>query len=250
MKKRFNGKYYCQKDIGKIRVANEDECKISVNSYGNVLMMVADGMGGYRKGDYASLETLNYLKDSFSNHGAFYTLFGVTSWLKKVVKKANLNIYSKSERDPNYKGMGSTLVVAFIFKDKLVILNIGDSRAYVYKENRLIQLTEDQTYVNYLYKAGKIKEEEIKTHPKRHVLTNAIGLYSKVNFDLKIYDYDGETVFLCSDGLYNNVNVPDILNIVRSEESTEQKVSSLINLGNFNGGTDNLCCALWETFND
>ena len=250
MKVKFNGTYSYQRDIGKIRVANEDECKVIVNTYGNVLMMVADGMGGYKKGDYASLETITYIKDSFIAHGKFFTLTGFVSWLKKAVRNANKSVFFKSERDPGYKGMGSTLAVCCIFKNKLIVLNIGDSRSYVCKDGRLIQLTEDQTYVNYLYRSGKIQEHEMKTHPKRHVLTNAIGLYANASFDLKIYDYEGETIFICSDGLYNNVDVPDILNILKSSETTDQKVSSLISLANYNGGTDNICMTLWETTND
>jgi len=250
MKKRFNGTYSYQKDIGKVRVANEDECSVVVNSAGDVLMLVADGMGGHKKGDYASHETICYIKDEFMLKGRFFNSFDALYWLKHVVKEANKHIFTISDTDPQYKGMGTTLVLAFIYKNRLIVINSGDSRAYALKEGKLRQLTEDQTYVNYLYNSGKISAEQILTHPKRHVLTNAIGLYPSISIDIKMYEYEGESIFLCSDGLYNNVNLPDIENVLKTVQSTEQKVSSLINIANFNGGSDNISIALWEVLDD
>lgn len=250
MKKRYSGTYSYQKDLGRIRVANEDECVVAVSAAGDVLMMVADGMGGHKKGDYASHETINFIRDEFTLKGKFINQIDVLVWLRKVIKEVNTHIFSISDNDPQYKGMGTTLVLAFIYKNKLIIANSGDSRAYIFKGRRLIQITEDQTYVNYLYKSGQIKKEDMLTHPKRHVLTNAIGLFPSMSIDFKIHEYRGEPVFLCSDGLYNNVNLPDIENILKTDQSTEQKVSSLINNANFNGGSDNISVALWESLDD
>lgn len=250
MKSRFSGNYAYQKDIGRVRVANEDECKIIVNSSGDVLMLVADGMGGYRKGDYAAIETVNYIKDEFINKGRFFTQIDAYFWLRKVVKEINETLYNKSQSDAQYNGMGTTLVLALIFKKKLFILNIGDSRAYLMKDNYLIQLSEDHTYVNYLYKGGKITKEEMLTHPKRNVLTNALGLFPDTNFDYKVYEYSGETVLLCSDGVYNNITIKDIENILLSDQSCEQKLANIVNVANFNGGSDNMSLCLWETIDD
>jgi protein phosphatase len=129
-------------------------------------------------------------------------------------------------------------------------MNAGDSRCYLFKERKLKQITEDQTYVNFLYKSGQIKAEEMATHPRRHVLTNAVGLFPSISVDLKIIEYHGEGIFLCSDGLYNNVSDVDIENVLRTDQSSEQKVSSLINIANFNGGSDNISIALWESLDD
>ena len=149
-----------------------------------------------------------------------------------------------------YKGMGTTLALAFIYKNKLVVINCGDSRTYWVKNNELVQLSEDQTYVNFLLKSGQITEEQALVHPERHVLTNAIGLFPSLSLDVKVYKYNGETVLLCSDGIYNNVSEKDILNVLKTKLNTEEKVESIINLGNYNGGTDNMSIALWESFND
>ena len=88
------------------------------------------------------------------------------------------------------------------------------------------------------------------THPKRHVLTNAIGIFPSLSIDIKVYKYNGESVLLCSDGLYTNIKENDIENILHTEQTTQQKVVSLINIANFNGGSDNISLALWETLDD
>lgn len=250
MNKRYDGTYSYQKDIGKVRVANEDECVISVNAHGDVLMMVADGMGGHKKGDYASHETISYIKDEFNSRGHFLNQFDALYWLKKIVHDVNKHIFDISDTDVQYKGMGTTLVLVLIYRNKLIILNAGDSRCYLFKNRSLKQMTEDQTYVNYLYKSGQIKQEEIATHPRRHVLTNAVGLFPSISVDIKMMEYHGEGILLCSDGLYNNISDVDIENVLRTDQSSEQKVSSLINIANFNGGSDNISIALWESIDD
>ena len=249
-KKVFNGRFSYKKDIGKVRSSNEDEAKILMNSQGYVLMMVADGMGGCNKGDYASLEVIRTLADSFKNKKSFNTLFGVKHWITRTLKIANRNIYNLSYVNVNYKGMGTTIVLAFLFKNKLIITNVGDSRCYLLSKKEFKQVTEDQTYVNYLFHSGIIKESEIKTHPQRHVLTNAIGIYPSISVDQVILNYNKESILLCSDGLYNNIQEADIENILRTDEDVETKVNSLINVANYNGGSDNISVALWESIDD
>lgn len=249
-KKKFNGSFSCKKDIGKVRVTNEDETKVLINSAGNVLLMVADGMGGHNKGDYASKETIEIISQTFKDKKGFISLFDAVSWLKKITKLANNRIYKIQDEDLMYKGMGTTLSLVLIYKNKLISLSCGDSRTYWVKDGKLMQISEDQTYVNFLLKSGQITKEEALVHPERHVLTNAIGLFPSISIDIKILKYNGETVFLCSDGLYNNVSEKDILNILNTNLNTEEKVESLINLGNFNGGSDNMSIALWESLDD
>ena len=249
-KKRFNGSFSCKKDIGKVRIANEDETRVLVNSSGNVLLIVADGMGGHNKGDYASRETIEIISQTFKDKKGFFSVFDALSWLKRITKLANTKIYNLQDEDILYKGMGTTLSLALIYKDKLIMLNCGDSRIYWVKNNQLVQISEDQTYVNFLLKSGQITKEEARVHPERHVLTNAIGLFPSISFDIKVFKYTGETILLCSDGLYNNVSEKDMLNILKTRLNTEEKVESLINLGNFNGGSDNMSIALWEALDD
>lgn len=250
MKKRTNGIYSYKKDIGKIRLTNEDECKILANSYGDILMILADGMGGNQKGDYASYQTIASLSEEFRAKDHFINIYFAYQWLVSRIKKVNSKIFNLQDKDSSYKGMGTTLVCAFIVKDKILVLCCGDSRCYIMKNKKLVQLTEDQTYANYLFNAGKIDEKTLKTTPNRHIITNALGTLPSASFDKKIYKYNGETILLCSDGLYNNVNNPDIENILNTNDSPEEKVSSLINLANFNGGSDNISLCLWESVNE
>ena len=142
--------------------------------------------------------------------------------------------------------MGTTLTLVLIYHSKLITCQIGDSRAYILRNRQFEQITEDQTYVGYLYRTGRITIEEMKTHPKRHVLMNALGVFPTTNMDVKIRDYHNETLLVCSDGLYNNVDEEAIANILRGDDTTNQKVHQLITLANVNGGSDNIAVALWE----
>ena len=169
-------------------------------------------------------------------------------WLTKIAKKANAEIFDRAEHDPACRGMGTTLVAALISDHRLISVCIGDSRCYMLKEkNHIEQLTEDQTYVHYLVSTGKITEEEAMSHPDRHVIMNALGIYPALSLSIQEYEYNGESVLCCSDGLYNQVPVDEIANILSTDERCDQKVSSLIAVANHNGGSDNIAVALWET---
>lgn len=250
MKHKFNGTFSYKKDLGKVRISNEDESKILINSNGDLLMVVTDGMGGANKGDFASLEVINALTDAFKKRKKFYSTLDCIHFIRHSLKIINKKLYDLSYSDANYKGMGTTIILAFLYNNNLIIANAGDSRCYILSKKEFKQLSEDETYANYLYNSGQIKEDEIKTHPKRHVLINAVGIYPSISLNIKVYKYNKESILLCSDGLYNNVNTPDIENILRTDDSTETKVNSLINFANFNGGSDNISVALWECIDD
>ena len=249
-KSRFLGNYSYKKDIGKVRITNEDECKVSVNGAGNVLMMVADGMGGHNKGDYASEKTVEIINEIFKEKKGFINAFFAAQWIQRVIKIANSRIYNMQDKNPDYKGMGTTLALVLLIKNKIITVNCGDSRIYWVKNNELVQLTEDQTYVNFLLHSGQITEDEVATHPDRHILTNAIGLFPSISIDIRIHNYNGEKIFICSDGVYNNVKKKDILNVLNTKLSVEDKAQSLISLGNYNGGSDNMSLVIWEAIND
>ena len=143
--------------------------------------------------------------------------------------------------------MGTTLSIAIVRKNKLFIAQVGDSRVYTYKDRKLTQLTEDQTYVGYLYRTGQISKEEMATHPKRHMLMNALGVYPTLNIDIKIRKYENEPLLLCSDGLYNNASETTIASVLANKDSPEEKVNELISIANNNGGSDNIAVVIWES---
>lgn len=251
MKRKINtGTYSYKTHQGRVRLLNEDAVKVLVNSDGDVLLIAADGMGGHKKGEFASSELVLTFERSFKEKKSFSSLISAKQWIRASIKKANNSIYKTQQRSQDYSGMATTATVVLIRKNKMVIANCGDSRAYILKDDELIKMTEDQTYVNYLVHCGEITESEALTRDDRHVLTNAVGLYASVSFDLQTYKYEGEKVLVCTDGLYNFVKFEDIQNVLRTDNSTEEKCLSLVNLANFNGGDDNITVAIWEPSND
>lgn len=247
MSQYLSGNYYCLTDQGKVRKTNEDYAKCAINAYGNVLLIVADGMGGASRGDYASSLTSKFLVDSFlSQYEEFKSINAAKKWLFEAISDANEVVYSKAQRIGEYKGMGTTLSVCLIIKDTLITAQIGDSRIYWLKNDQLEQLSVDQTYVNYLINTKKLTPEEAITHPDRHKLTNALGTKEQVSVEIESREYNGEKLLLCSDGLYNNVPLKDMCSILKGDDSLDKKCLQLIAFGNANGGTDNMAVVIWE----
>ncbi len=247
MKKYLTGRFSYRTDIGKVRLTNEDQAIALTNASGNVLLIVCDGMGGQKKGDLASSLAVHTIVTSFKNRKGFLNTYFAKLWISKTIREANKCIYEQSQSNPNYQGMGTTVVLLLILKDIAILANVGDSRCYFLKNHHdLVQVSEDQSYVAYLLRTGQITAQEALVHPKRHVLMNALGIYPSASVDIKTIPYLNEEVLLCSDGLYNNVPVEDIAAVVKGNDSIEQKVNELIAIGNKNGGSDNIAVVLWE----
>ncbi len=248
MKKSYlSGRFAYKTDIGRVRMTNEDQALALTDVKGNVLLLVADGMGGQNKGDYASSLTIQIISEAFlKRNGIFLSRGHALYWLSKIIRNANAKVYDEASKNRVYQGMGTTLTAVLLVKNFMVVGQVGDSRLYSYGLNGFLQVTEDQTFVQYLYRTGRIKKEEIATHPKRHVLMNALGVYPSLNLDIKIHPYKNETLLVCSDGLYNNVNENTISSILKGDDTVEQKITELISIGNSNGGSDNIGLVLWE----
>ena len=247
MKKYLTGRFFYRTDVGKVRLNNEDQAIALTNASGNVLLVVCDGMGGQNKGDLASSLAVNTIVSSFKNRKGFLNSYFARLWVGQAIREANKSIYDQSQSNPAYHGMGTTVTLLLIIKDVAIMGHVGDSRCYFLKSHHdLMQMSEDQTYVGYLLRTGQITPEQALTHPKRHVLMNALGIYPSASVDIKVFPYLGEEVLLCSDGLYNNVSVEDIAAVVKGSDSVEQKVNELIAIGNKNGGSDNIAVVLWE----
>ena len=224
MSEYLSGNYYSLVNKGKIRENNEDYAACSINAFGNILLAVADGMGGANKGEYASKKIVTSIINAFQeNNKEFTTSKAIIKWLNKVIKTANTVVYNKSIKDEAYKNMGTTLSLVFIAKNIMVTAQVGDSRIYMLKDNKLEQISTDQTYVQYLTKVKKLTLEEALTHPDRHKLTNALGTKKTSNVDFQEYQYNKEKILICSDGLYNNVPLKDIESIVKGNDSVDIK---------------------------
>ena len=246
MKKYLTGRFSFKTDIGKVRLSNEDQACALINASGNVLLVVCDGMGGQSKGDLASSLAINTVISSFKSRKGFMNRYFAKFWVGNVIREANKCVYEQSKSNPSYEGMGTTLTLLLIIKDTAILGHVGDSRCYFLRNREFEQMSEDQTYVGYLLRTKQITEEEALIHPKRHVLMNALGVYPSASIDIKSFPYMGETVLLCSYGLYNNVPKNDIASVLKSEDSVEQKVNELIAIGNKNGGSDNIAVVIWE----
>lgn len=244
----FKGRFGCKTDIGLVRPSNEDKALSLMDPQGNILLAVCDGMGGYMKGDFASKIATNILEAAFMSKTRFIFDFQVKRWISKMIKNINNAVYSEANNGDKFKGMGTTLCMAILFRKKIFIANVGDSRFYRAGYSKLVQVTKDQTYVDYLYNLGKISEEEKKTRPERHVLMNAIGMNKNCNFKLDVIDNGNEAILLCSDGLYNNAQDKEIFSALTSQERLDQKINTLIGIAKSHGGSDNIAVSIWEPY--
>ena len=245
-KESIKGQFAFKTDIGKVRMNNEDQAIILSNAEGDVLMCVCDGMGGHSRGDYASKLCIDVLSEEFRKKPSFFSHFALRAWLSRTIRKANSVVYNEASSSKEYQNMGTTLVLALLYRDSIYVVNIGDSRAYSVRYANLKQLTEDQTYVSYLVKTGKMSKEEAKVSDERHIIMNAIGSFPSVSFSIKSYPNIKAPILLCSDGLYNNATESEIHAALNTNEGIEQKIDTLIGIANSNGGSDNIAIAYWE----
>jgi len=232
-------------DAGRVRSHNEDSVTILKNSSNEHLLIVADGMGGHRKGEVASSMVVAHLGKRFSEINSMGTKLDAIRWLNDNINEINKNILTYAETNPDSTGMGTTVVVALLTKDYLIFGNIGDSSGYVIKEGKLHKVTKDHTLVNLLVQAGDLTEEEAKYHPKKNVLMKALGATEKCELDIfDVVDPNTEGIVLCSDGLTNMLSNEQIEKVINDPElDIEEKVSKLIRKCNARGGTDNISIA-------
>lgn len=235
----------CSKsDVGILRSQNQDSVFISGDPVGKLpnLFIVADGMGGHRAGDFASRYSIEKLTENIRESIYDNKLLIVNDAIRKV----NRMVYEKSMDYEEYKGMGTTLTLAYIEAEerKLNVFHIGDSRLYV-DGNELRQVTNDHSYVEEMYRKGMMSRDSAEYHSKKNIITRALGGNDFVVAD--IYEEqlrDGDIVLLCSDGLTNMVEDETIHSVLRTEASLEEKAGSLIDLANKNGGQDNISVIL------
>ena len=196
-------KYSYITDPGKVRERNEDSVNIVENASGEILMAVADGMGGHKDGEVASSIALNHIATRFKSISSVGNKDDAINWISEIVKEANALIYKYVAEHKESTGMGTTMVLALLTKDFLLVGNIGDSSGYVIKNKKLHKVTVDHTLVNLLVKSGEITEEDAKNHPKKNVLMRALGASPDVEMDIFNVELGVDGIFLCSDGLTN-----------------------------------------------
>lgn len=231
-------------DPGVVRSHNEDSVTILKNANNEYLLIVADGMGGHRKGEVASALALSHLGKRFVDTPSVGSKLDAVKWLNDNVNMINKEILEYSKKHIDSYGMGTTLVTAIITDEFLIFGNLGDSSGYVYKKNLIHKVTKDHTLVNLLVDTGNITDEEAKHHPKKNVLMKALGVNEDAELDIFGVDgpYDG--VLLCSDGLTTMLSDEQIEGVLNENISIEKKAKKLIDKCNTRGGLDNISVAL------
>lgn len=245
----MENKIACLTDIGKKRKNNEDIGYVSKNPY-STLLLVCDGMGGHKKGEIASKLIVDTISSEFKKRRSSFNLSSLKKFTKNVLKKANDEVFKKSLENNDFKEMGSTSVMAIISKDITFISSIGDSRCYIYSKDKGIRkITNDQTYVEFLYETGRISKEEKEVHPQKNLLLNAVGINKELtNVQTKVVkNKDYSSILLCSDGLYNMISDEIMEEILANVElTTNAKAQKMIDLALANGGSDNITVAIME----
>lgn len=237
-------KYSYITDPGKVRERNEDSVNIVENASGEILMAVADGMGGHKDGEVASSIALNHIATRFKSISSVGNKEDAINWISEIVKEANALIYKYVAEHKESTGMGTTMVLAMLTNDFLLIGNIGDSSGYVIKNKKLHKVTVDHTLVNLLVKSGEITEEDAKNHPKKNVLMRALGASPDVEMDIFNVELGVEGIFLCSDGLTNMLDDDTIMKVLNNDEmDIDEKLDKLIFKANNRGGSDNISIA-------
>ena len=224
-------------DIGQVREGNEDSYLIVEPLYA-----VADGMGGHRGGEVASSLALETV------HGMFERREGS---LAEQVAEANRAVFDRSQHDRKVSGMGTTLTAAQIDGNRVHLVHVGDSRAYLLHGGQLMQITEDLTLVHRMVLEGEISEEEAETHPHRSVLTRALGVDQNIQVDEGDLEVaPGDRLLLCTDGLTGMVPEGQIRKILLETPDPQEAVDNLVKGANRAGGIDNITAVILDFADD
>lgn len=239
-------KTFSMTDTGMLREMNQDFVFFSDSPVGNLpnLYIVADGMGGHKAGEYASRYTVErVIASALRDMGT-----EPVSIIRSAVQKANELLLRESREDEAKQGMGTTLVIATIYEQRMYVANVGDSRLYVVGD-QIRQITRDHSLVGEMVRLGEVEADKAKEHPDKNIITRAIGAFDEVQPDFfEVELKDGEFVLLCSDGLTNMVDDTEIEQIVHSNISVEEKVKTLVKKANENGGKDNISVIITKPF--
>ena len=233
-------------DIGSKRKVNQDNIYNKDDNIGLLsnLYIVADGMGGHKAGDYASRECVNSVVGYIEEHTECYTPI---SLLENAIESANNNINEQSNNNPELEGMGTTIVAATIVDNTMYVANVGDSRLYLIRDDKIEQITEDHSLVEEMVKRGEITPTDARMHPNKNIITRALGANKDVMVDFFEIEVDkSDRVLLCSDGLTNMVEEQEIADVVNYSDDMEKTVKKLVQKANQYGGKDNISVVLVE----
>jgi protein phosphatase len=237
-------------DKGRIREGNEDTFFISDSKIGQLpnLFIVADGMGGHNAGEVASVESVSFFRDFVSKKkGKDLKVPYYDGILNAAVEFANRGVYELSQTKSEMQGMGTTFTACCTNNTFIYYAHIGDSRIYIINKDGIKQVTSDHTYVAELVAEGAITGLEARKHPKRNIVTRALGTEAEVSADTGYVEITAaDRVLMCSDGLTDMLTDEEILEIVNSADETPENIARLlVDIANEKGGVDNITVVLF-----
>lgn len=236
-------KVYAITDIGKVRPINEDS--YYAPEAGERFCAVADGMGGHNAGEVASALAVKVFSQNMRD------VENITAQaLHAAVERANDAVYEAALENAEMSGMGTTFSALAEQDGTVYLAHVGDSRIYLVRRGAIMQLTTDHTLVEEMVQKGMITPREARIHPRRNIITRALGTEARVEIDiLQISAFPGDAFFLCSDGMTNFVEERQILEIASGEGEWQDKLKHLLAIALENGGADNIT-ALFAAFED
>lgn len=225
-------------DVGRRRNLNQDyvfTADIPVGRLSN-LYLVADGMGGHKAGGFASKYAVEVIVEQISSSKEQE----VFEMLNHAITTANKKVRQKAQADESMFGMGTTMVAATIKGNCLRIANVGDSRLYIINDT-ITQITVDHSMVEEMIRMGGINREQARNHPKKNIITRAIGAEREIKPDFfEVTLHQGDRILMCTDGVSNMLTDGEMLQIIQQSCSEEEKVRQLVNMANEYGGRDNM----------
>ncbi len=241
-------KMFSKTDIGMVRDVNQDYVYVTVTPIGNLpnLLVVADGMGGHRAGEYASRLAVEIVKQELAES----TEDAPEAMMRSAITRANEKVLEAARQDAKLSGMGTTLLVATVIERTLYFANVGDSRLYLLNDD-IKQLSKDHSLVQEMVRLGGINREQAKVHPDKNIITRAIGAKDEIEIDF--YEYrlkKDDMILMCTDGLSNMVEDEEMLRLIKSSRDVVEAVEQLIERAKDNGGSDNIGVVVAQPFAD
>lgn len=231
---------FSKTDRGRVRTDNQDAYFAGKITDGSVFAVVCDGMGGANAGNVASELAVRHISEYvIRSYRDGMDMTDTEKTLKNAIVSANISLYDKAVNNAELAGMGTTAVAAFVKDGTAVIAHVGDSRIYLVN-GEIKQLTRDHSVVQSLIESGKITPEDAKVHPRKNIITRALGAEENVAVDSDCINLsDGDTLLLCSDGLTNFLDDKDILTVFQNNDISAV-AERLVEEANKNGGGDNI----------
>ncbi|WP_028043855.1 Stp1/IreP family PP2C-type Ser/Thr phosphatase [Candidatus Stoquefichus massiliensis] len=231
-------------DVGNVRTINQDYVRYYQKSKQECLVVLCDGMGGHNAGEIASQLTCDDIIENYQKHDAFHSTEDIHRWMEEVINHAHQLVMEKSHTAEELEGMGTTVVIVLCIDDNIYISHVGDSRAYLFNNDELIQLTKDDTLVNVLIDSGTISKDEALYHPQKNILLQAVGVSEHLDVSFMTQKGNYQYILVCSDGLYNSLFDPQLIEILKKDKSLEEIGKELMDTANTFGGRDNIGFAL------